>query len=101
MKTQVQKPAHGQASDTEEYKQQALELWRRSGRSAAKVAAELGIRAALIYEWTKQRRPEVLDLFARAMITEALVTGASRSEVDARVIEVRRRVGARAEHRNV
>ena len=56
MKTQLQKPAHGKASYTEEYKQQALELWRRSGRSAAKVAAELGLRAALLYEWTKQRR---------------------------------------------
>ena len=56
MKTQIQKPARGKASYTEEYKQQALELWRHSGRSAAKVAAELGIRAALLYEWTKQRR---------------------------------------------
>ncbi len=56
MKTQLQKPAHGKASYTEEYKQQALELWRRSGRSAAKVATELGIRAALLSEWTKQRR---------------------------------------------
>ena len=56
MKTQLQKPVHGKASYSEEYKQQALELWRRSGRSAAKVAAELGIRAALLYEWTKQRR---------------------------------------------
>ena len=44
MKTQLQKPARGKASYNEEYKQQALELWRNSGRSAAKVAAELGIR---------------------------------------------------------
>jgi hypothetical protein len=29
----------------EEYKQEALELWRASGRSAAKVAAELGIHS--------------------------------------------------------
>jgi transposase InsO family protein len=35
MKTQLQKPARGKASDTEEYRQQALELWRKSGRSAA------------------------------------------------------------------
>jgi transposase-like protein len=43
MKTQITKPARDRASYTDEYKQQALELWRASGRSAAKVAAELGI----------------------------------------------------------
>jgi transposase-like protein len=43
MKTQLSKPARSKASYTDEYKQQALELWRASGRSAAKVAAELGI----------------------------------------------------------
>jgi transposase len=58
MKTQISKPAHGKASYSEEYKQQALELWRQSGRSAAKVAAELGIRPALIYEWSKRQRRE-------------------------------------------
>ena len=36
MKTQIQKPARGKASYSDEYKQQALELWRNSGRSAAK-----------------------------------------------------------------
>jgi transposase-like protein len=45
MKTPLSKPAQGEARYTEEYKQAALELWRNSGRSAAKVAAELGIRA--------------------------------------------------------
>jgi len=45
MKTQLRKPARSKARYTEEYKQEALELWRNSGRSAAKVAAELGIRA--------------------------------------------------------
>ncbi len=44
MKTQMRKPVSGKASYNDEYKQQALELWRKSGRSAAKVAAELGIR---------------------------------------------------------
>ena len=38
MKTQIAKPARSKASYTDEYKQQALELWRASGRSAAKVA---------------------------------------------------------------
>jgi len=41
MKTQLRKPARGKASYTKEYKQEALELWRSSGRSAAKVATEL------------------------------------------------------------
>jgi len=29
MKTQLRKPARGKASYTKEYKQEALELWRR------------------------------------------------------------------------
>ncbi len=41
MKTQLRKPARDRASYTDQYKQEALELWRASGRSAAKVAAEL------------------------------------------------------------
>ena len=49
MKTQSSKPARGRASYPDEYKQQALQLWRASGRSAAKVAAELGIRPPLLY----------------------------------------------------
>jgi transposase-like protein len=36
-----------------------LELWRASGRSAAKVAAELGIRPPLLYRWARlERFPE-------------------------------------------
>ena len=57
MKTQLSKPARGKASYSDEYKQQALELWRNSGRSAAKVAAELGIRAPLLYRWARTERP--------------------------------------------
>ena len=53
MKTQLSKPARSKARYTEEYKQEALELWRASGRSAAKVAAELGIRAPLLYRWAR------------------------------------------------
>ena len=56
MKTQLSKPARGKASYTDEYKQQALELWRASGRSAAKVAAELGIRPPLLYRWARTER---------------------------------------------
>jgi hypothetical protein len=51
MKTQLSKPARTNTRYTKEYKQEALELWRASGRSAAKVAAELGIRLPLLYRW--------------------------------------------------
>ena len=44
MKTQLRKPAGSKASYTDQYKQEALQLWRASGHSAAKVASELGIR---------------------------------------------------------
>ena len=57
MKTQLSKPARSKARYTEEYKQEALELWRASGRSAAKVAAELGIRAPLLYRWARPGAP--------------------------------------------
>jgi transposase len=57
MKTQITKPVHAKKSYPEEFKQQALQLWRTSGRSAAKVGAELGIRPALLYEWSREHRP--------------------------------------------
>ncbi len=57
MKTQLSKPVRTKASYTKEYKQEALELWRASGRSAAKVAAELGIRPPLLYRWARPGRP--------------------------------------------
>lgn len=56
MKTQISKPVREKASYTKEYKQEALELWRASGRSAAKVAAELGIRPPLLYRWARRER---------------------------------------------
>jgi transposase len=56
MKTQLSKPARGYARYTDEYKEQALQLWRASGRSAAKVAAELGIRPPLLYRWARAER---------------------------------------------
>jgi transposase len=59
MKTQLTKPARTKARYTEQYKQEALELWRASGRSAAKVAAELGIRPPLLYRWARlEREPD-------------------------------------------
>ena len=39
-----------------EYKREALEHWKSSGRSAARIAAELGIRAPLLYRWAKEFR---------------------------------------------
>jgi transposase len=56
MKTQLRKPARGKASYTDQYKEEALQLWRASGRSAAKVAAELGIRPPLLYRWARLER---------------------------------------------
>ena len=58
MKTQLQKPVRERASYTDQYKREALELWRASGRSAAKIGAELGIRAALLYRWAHLKRVE-------------------------------------------
>ena len=59
MKTQLTKPARSKANYTKQYKQEALELWRASGRSAAKVAAELGIRPPLLYRWARiERAPD-------------------------------------------
>jgi transposase len=60
MKSQISKPVREKANYTKEYKQEALELWRASGRSAAKVAAELGIRPPLLYRWARlEREPEL------------------------------------------
>src|ERR1700739_1654899 len=56
MKTQLSKTAQRKARYTQEYKKEALELWRNSGRSAAKGAAELGIRAPLLYRWARPKR---------------------------------------------
>lgn len=45
-----------------EFKREALQLWRSSGRSAAKIAAELGIRAPLLYRWARaEREPNEVD----------------------------------------
>ena len=56
MKTQIRKPSAGKAHFSADSKREALEHWRSSGRSAARVAEELGIRAPLLYRWAKQLR---------------------------------------------
>ena len=44
MKTQLSAPSRTKARYTEKYKQEVLELWRASGRSAAKVALARRLR---------------------------------------------------------
>jgi hypothetical protein len=39
MKTQLSEPTRSKARYTDQYKQEALELWRAIGRNAAKAAA--------------------------------------------------------------
>lgn len=36
------------------FKQEAVELWRQSGKSGPEIAAELGIRPNNLYNWAKQ-----------------------------------------------
>ena len=51
MKTQLSRPARSKARYTEEYKQEALELWRNNGRSAAKVIGETMQAACNLAHW--------------------------------------------------
>jgi transposase len=41
----------------EAFKQEAVELWRKSGKSAREVAAELGISGRHLYEWRRAYGP--------------------------------------------
>src|SRR5688572_21509122 len=36
------------------FKHEAVELWRQSGKTGSEIAAELGIRANNLYHWAKQ-----------------------------------------------
>ncbi len=56
MNSKMSKPRHTREKYTEEYKAQALGLWRKSGRSVNLVAAELGIRPPLLYRWARAER---------------------------------------------
>jgi transposase len=42
---------------TEQYRKDAVELWRSSGRNAGEIARQLGIRADLLYAWAARQRP--------------------------------------------
>jgi hypothetical protein len=83
MKTQLSKPARSKARYTDQYKREALELWRASGRSAAKVAAELGIRPPLLYRWGRWLhrlvRPHLLRFRVSVMPLSVWNTSFSRS----------------------
>jgi len=39
------------------FKQEAVDYWRQSGKSGAEVAAELGVRPNNLYNWAKQSDP--------------------------------------------
>jgi transposase len=91
MKTQMRKPVSGKASYSDEYKQQTLELWRQSGRSAAKVAAELGIRPELLYKWsTDARQTQAGQAARKARSLEELEAEISRlRDENAKLLEQR------------
>ena len=65
MKTQLSKPARSKARYTDQYKQEALELWRASGRSAAKVAAN----PFQYFPWTTDRKADVIQTEGHSMKT--------------------------------
>jgi transposase len=89
MKTQLSKPARGRASYPDEYKQQALELWRASGRSAAKVAAELGIRPPLLYRWARTERAPKVSCKRRQTLEELEAENRRLREENAKLLEQR------------
>jgi transposase len=42
---------------TEQYRNDAVELWRASGRTAKEIATQLGIKTARLYVWAGEYRP--------------------------------------------
>src|SRR5512145_621791 len=42
---------------TEQYRKDAVELWRTSGRTAAEIARQLGIKRDRLYVWASEVRP--------------------------------------------
>ena len=94
MKTQLSKPARSKARYTDQYKKEALQLWRASGRSAAKVAAELGIRPPLLYRWAQlERQPEAAAAESKA--------GRSVEELEAEIRRLRAENAKLLEQREV
>jgi transposase-like protein len=79
MKTQMRRPSAGKSHYSVEYKQESVDHWKGSGRSAAKVAAELGIRAPLLYRWATQLR------LAAQQSGQPELTVERRAELEARI----------------
>ncbi len=67
---------------SEQYRQDAVELWRSSGRSAAEIAKQLGIRADLLYVWGNRTRPPGAGAPARSQEELARENAALRDEVE-------------------
>lgn len=67
---------------SEQYRQDAVELWRSSGRSAAEIARQLGIRADLLYVWGNRTRPPGAAAPARSPEELARENAALREEVE-------------------
>ena len=42
---------------TEQYRRDAVELWRASGRTAKQIATQLGIKPDRLYKWAGEYRP--------------------------------------------
>jgi len=91
MKTQMSKPGGRRPHHSEEYKQQAVERWQASGRSAAKVGAELGIRPALLFRWAKAQRDRQTGQVARPArrLEEIEAENARLREENAQLLEQR------------
>ena len=94
MKTQLSKPARSKARYSDQYKQEALELWRASGRSAAKVAAELGIRAPLLDRWARPKRKPISPAMSPSL-------GRSVEELEAEIRRLRTENAKLLEQRGV
>lgn len=95
MKTQLQKPASTRARYDADYRRQALEHWRNSGRSAARVAAELGIRAPLLYRWAR------LERLASPGKESSVSTAASVEQLQAEIHRLREENAKLLEQREV
>lgn len=91
MKTQMSKPGGEKPHFNAEYKQQAVERWQSSGRSAAKVGAELGIRPALLFRWAKAQRDRKTGHGARLArpVEEIEAENARLREENAKLLEQR------------
>ena len=90
MKTQIQQPSHTKTRYSEEFKRESYEYWKKSGRSAAKVAAELGIRAPLLYRWQKEYRGAAEHGGPSVLKTETPTRPQKIAGVDALRAEIRR-----------